>query len=107
MTNDLKMKVAEIDKDYESDPGESVVGRTQWTVTELYKFSEYDPTEALPAVKTRFRLLDDDNNVYYGGWLLNDDTCAVQSIVLEWGTHYAGCTTIEVKKNGEWVREIG
>ena len=105
--NDLNIKVAQIDRHYEYSPDEVSVIGTQWTVKELLKFSEYDPNEPLPTEEIRFRLLDDDDNVYYGGWLLNDSGCAVQSIVLEWGTYYAGCTTIEVKKNDEWFREIG
>lgn len=57
--------------------------------------------------KVRFRLLDDDREVYYGGWLHDDGKAENQMRVLEFGTIDAGATIIEVKRNGEWVIEIG
>lgn len=57
--------------------------------------------------QVRFRCKDDDGEVYYGGWLLNDHDGLVQYAVLEWAQRDAGCTTIEVKINGKWVQEIG
>jgi hypothetical protein len=106
----LDLEIAKVDRDYESDPGESVVGSTRWTLKELVTHTAYDlavdqPVESFE--KVRFRLLDDDGNIYYGGWLFNDDSCAVQIMVLEWGKYYAGCTDIQVKLNGEWRLEIG
>ena len=56
--------------------------------------------------KVRFRLLDDDGEVYYGGWLHDDGLGENQLRVLEFGTMDAGATTIEVKRNDEWVQEI-
>lgn len=56
--------------------------------------------------KTRFRMKDDDGEVYYGGWLHNDDEGLNQQAALEFGMHDAGCTTIEVKIGNEWKQEI-
>lgn len=63
-----------------------------------------DGTE-LPLV--RFRLKDDDGEVYFGGELHDDDECLNQSAALSYGEGDAGCTTIEVKRDNEWVLEIG
>lgn len=57
--------------------------------------------------KPQFRLYDDDGELYYEGWLYNDDQCVVQQFVLEWAKANDGCTTIKVKKDGKWVQEIG
>ena len=57
--------------------------------------------------KIRFRLKDDDGEIYYGGWLLDDEDCINQESALNYGMYDAGCTTIEVKRNGEWVQDIG
>ncbi len=59
------------------------------------------------AQKVRFRCKDDDGEIYYKGWLYNDGLGCVQMVVLEWTQRDAGCTTIEVKLDGEWVQEIG
>lgn len=63
--------------------------------------------DSVPFEKTRFRLLDDDREVYYGGWLYNDVQGTNQFVALKWAEHDAGCTEIQVKKNDEWVTEIG
>lgn len=103
--------VARIDRDYLYDGKDSIPNHvgTHWTsgtVMEHMDLGQVD-TDYFPTEQTRFRLLDDDDEVYYEGWLLNDWECAVQITVLSWGTYDSGCTTIEVKKNDEWVREIG
>jgi hypothetical protein len=54
----------------------------------------------------RFRLLDDDGEVYYGGWLHDDGECLNQESALSYGMHDAGCTVVEVKRDGSWVQEI-
>lgn len=54
----------------------------------------------------RFRLLDDDGEVYYGGWLHDDDECENQLAVLRYGESDAGCTTVEVKRGDKWVQEV-
>jgi hypothetical protein len=59
------------------------------------------------APKVRFRMKDDDGQVYYEGWLHNDDECLNQDAALHYGRADAGCTTIEVKLGGKWVQEIG
>jgi hypothetical protein len=86
-----------IDRDYISEKNE--VSRVGAEGAEQYTVDEGE--------KIRFRLLDDDGEVYYGGWLLDDKECINQESALSYGTYDAGCTTIEVKRNGEWVQEIG
>jgi hypothetical protein len=69
----------------------------------------FDPVRHLPAAglaKIRFRMLDDDGEVYYGGWLHDDDECLNQIEASRFGEVDAGAIWIEVKRNGEWVREI-
>ena len=99
------MRVAYVDRDYQEL---ECVG-AEWTDQEVLTYYGEDAPkiEDYPMEITRFRCLDDDDNVYLGGWLLNDDWCAVQQTVLSWATWDSGCTTIEVKVDGEWKREIG
>lgn len=59
-------------------------------------------TKALP-----FKLYDDDGELYFEGVLDDDDECVNQTAALRWGESDAGCTTIKVKRDGEWVQEIG
>lgn len=105
------MIVAKIDKDYLADRDEQSTSRVgiEWTKEQIE--SNFLPDTKLvihPDTKTRFRMKDDDGEVYYGGWLINDDECMVQRVLLQWGAHDAGCTTIEVKnENDEWEAEIG
>jgi hypothetical protein len=63
----------------------------------------------LPKEKTEFKLYDDDDELYYSGWLLNDDWCAVQQFVLKWAEADSGCTRITVYKGFHegYVQEIG
>jgi len=69
---------------------------------------ELSPNYLDDLTSRRFRLYDDDGELYYSGWLLDDDgELLVQQWVLAWGMAYAGCTTIKVFKNGKWVQEIG
>jgi hypothetical protein len=58
----------------------------------------------MPRIK--FRTKDDDGEVYYEGWLHDDDDCANQEAALSYAMTDAGCTTIEVLRNGKWVQEI-
>ena len=82
----------------------------EWTENEVanYAFDKPEYTE-----KLSFRLKDDDGEIYYGGWLIDDGEGIIQSMILAWGMHDAGCTTIEVMHrdphNGttKWVQEIG
>ena len=79
-----------------------------WTVDSIEN-SLHITLDLEGAEKVRFRLLDDDNEVYYGGWLLDDSEATVQEAVLEWGKYDAGCTTIQVKypDDTEWRTDIG
>lgn len=102
--------VAQIDRDYlyEKDPKDwtSKVGM-RWIIT-AQEVRELFPNATQTGLqKTRFRCLDDDREVYYGGWLYNDDDCAVQSQVSLWATHDSGAIHIQVKIDGEWVYQIG
>lgn len=54
-----------------------------------------------------FRLYDDDGELYYEGRLTDDDECANQSAALRFGESDAGCTRIEVLRDGKWKQEIG
>lgn len=107
------MQVAVVDRVFPavSDCEEDVIGKTEWTEHEVDNcFAQVigdEAPEIFPKEKTRFRLLDDDDIVYFSGWLLNDDWAGVQQTVLSWATWYAGCTTIEVRVDGKWEREIG
>ena len=88
-----------IDRDYLSEPGEESrvgmdSGLDRWATS-------------MKRPKIRFRLLDDDKIVYYGGWLHDDRDCMNQSDALAFGMHDAGCTEIQVKREGKWVTEIG
>lgn len=86
-----------IDRDYISELGE--VSRVGSEGAQQYCVNEGE--------KVRFRMKDDDGEVYYSGWLLDDPDCINQESALSYGMYDAGCTTIEVKRNGEWVQEIG
>lgn len=100
------MKIAAIDRDYithELDTSTRV--GLNWQEDGLSEALEDVNLSELPEV--RFRCKDDDGEIYYGGWLLNDEEGEVQYIVLMWAQHDAGCTTIEVNLDGEWVQEIG
>lgn len=104
------MEVARIDRDYiqEELTTPSRVGES-WLAKDFGSPSiatdEPDQWDKYP--KIRFRCKDDDGEIYYGGWLLNDPDGLVQFCVLEWTQRDAGCTTIEVKLDGKWVQEIG
>jgi hypothetical protein len=97
------MLVAHVDRDYQEL---GCVG-VEWTDREVSSYFGEDFLEDYPNDKTRFRCKDDDGIVYFGGWLLNDDWCAVQQTVLSWGMYDSGCTTIEVHVGDEWKQEIG
>lgn len=91
-----------IDRDYLADaPEQSDVGRGQ-----------YD--EGAPApMSYRFRLLDDDGEVYYGGRydaaaLDDDEAYGGLYQALKWGASNAGCADLQVKTPaGEWESIYG
>lgn len=90
-----------IDKDTITQAGDSTPSRAGWQYGALT-----EPT--IP-----FRLRDDDGILYYEGVVTDDSTIHDddapdwQYELLKWAEHDAGCTTIEVKRSGEWVQEIG
>lgn len=99
-----------IDKDFIVDEDE--FDRTGTTLEEtpqygIEKVFGIDP--AIPAADNlvKFRLFDDDGELYYEGRLTDDDECENQSAALRFGEADAGCTTILVERNGEWTQEIG
>lgn len=61
--------------------------------------------QMLPLI--RFRLKDDDGEVYYEGILHDDDDCENQEAALAFGANDAGACIIEVARHGKWVQEIG
>lgn len=54
-----------------------------------------------------FRLIDDDDVLYYEGTLDDDEECENQSNALAWAGYDSGCTTIMVRRGSEWVQDIG
>jgi hypothetical protein len=98
------MVIAQIDRDYITEPDDELPSRVGVSWTDTYwpnRQYQYDTK------KKRFRCKDDDGEIYYGGWLLDDGECIAQQLVLEWAMRDAGCTTIEVKIDSEWKQEIG
>jgi hypothetical protein len=97
-----------IDRDYICGEGEvSRVGTTGDTHGDgVFEAIEKLPGEAEGLAKIRFRMLDDDREVYYGGWLHDDDECLNQVEASRFGTNDAGAIWIEVKRDGEWKLEI-
>lgn len=57
--------------------------------------------------RTQFKLYDDDGELYYEGWLVDDDECMVQQFVLDWAKADSGCTDIKVLKDGKYIQVIG
>lgn len=97
-----------IDRDYTYNPRDGIGGRKVGTEGNESAHTWFEPASPLPVTENtvRFRLLDDDREVYYGGWLHDDDECENQSACLYWGMYDSGCTIIEVKREGQWVQEI-
>lgn len=67
--------------------------------------SEPLPSDLWPLVK--FRLRDEDGNVFYWGELHDDDDCLNQDAALSFGAADVGATHIEIYRGGKWVQEIG
>lgn len=113
------MIIAHIDKDYISNPDEKSRVGLEWTTKDLREWwvAQLNPANEFEYVirnveqasknKTRFRCLDDDGEIYYGGWLYNDDDCFVQMLVLSFCQYDAGTTEIQIKTNNGWKAEIG
>jgi len=47
----------------------------------------------------RFRMLDDDGEIYYEGFLVGDEFAPLDYF----GEPNAGCTSIQVQENGAWT----
>ena len=56
--------------------------------------------------EARFRMYDDDKELYYEGVLGDDPYSENEMEALNYGIWDAGCTIIEVMRNGTWKREI-
>lgn len=100
----------EIDRDYIKDKGTTGrVGTTGETINVGFGPIAPNIVDLPGGPVVRFRMLDDDDNPYYGGWLHNDNECLNQQAALAYGMNDAGCTIIEIKEPNtkDWKREIG
>jgi hypothetical protein len=72
-----------------------------WTITKTYVGGEvrYQPKSNQTM---RFRLLDDDDNVYFKGVMEPTDTEALFIPLDEFGVDY-GCTSIQILDCGIWT----
>ena len=61
----------------------------------------YDEAKA-SLLKHRFRLLDDDDEIYYEGVSDENDSQKAFAPLDNFGRGYAGCTKIEYFANGAW-----
>jgi len=58
--------------------------------------------------RKRFKLYDDDNELYYSGYFYDDESCDNQDELLSWAMNDSGCTLIKVAVgNGAFEVEIG
>jgi hypothetical protein len=108
------MVVAKIDKDllFETwNYSDSHIGK-EFDFNAMRKWWGWDDLiltaeELITKPHTRFKLYDDDNELYYEGWLYNDDQCLVQQFVLAWAETDSGCTVIKVRQPDlTWTQEI-
>jgi hypothetical protein len=99
-----------ITKDLITEPGDGLPSRvgTMGEQTPYLPFiTEPEPLPSSGLDLITFRLYDDDGELYYEGELHDDEDCMNQSSAQLWGEKDAGCTTIKVLRDGEWVQEIG
>lgn len=85
-------------KDKDEEGREGVTGEIWWDLGGSFDLPK--------GPKHRFKMYDDDGILYYEGWLHDDDEGLNQLAALNYGMGDAGCTTIKVFVNGEWVQEI-
>ena len=58
-------------------------------------------------IKKRFKLYDDDDELYYEGYFYDDEYCEPQMDLLDWAMNDSGCTKIKVAiGNGKFKFEI-
>jgi hypothetical protein len=102
------MRVIEITKDLLSEPGEETRVGLSWEQDDIESLAFFERVK-WDERASQFRLKDDDGEIYYTGWLINDPYCCAQQVLLQWAARDAGCTTIEVRKDlySEWKQEIG
>lgn len=65
--------------------------------------ADFNEAKWVAAEKTKFRLLDDDGEIYFYGEYdgINGSESEAFAPLDEWGTAF-GCTEMEYKKDGEW-----
>lgn len=88
-----------IDRDIIADPDDRVLSKRG---TNAYAVGVHSPdwSDRLDKLATeRFRMLDDDGNVYYGGRCTRETEFEPLD---DFGMPNAGCTTIEFREHGEW-----
>lgn len=110
------MVVAEITKDHFYDEGpenpksypshEGKIFEYE-AMDKWWGWGDFPASDIFPSEKTQFKLYDDDGELYYSGWLLNDGECLVQQFVLSWAQADSGCTSIKVRVGNEYIYEIG
>ncbi|SRR6266496_5036657 len=107
----MSLIVAEITKDYLEEMFETSQVGTQFEYQAMLDWWDWDLPDLdgwIPKEKTAFKLYDDDGELYYEGWLHNDDECIVQQFVLGWAKADSGCTTIKVSVGESgFIQEIG
>lgn len=54
-----------------------------------------------------FRLLDDDGELYFEGWIIDDEEALTQQVLLKWAEKDSGCTQLLIKRGKSWYQEIG
>lgn len=97
--------IAELTKDWiDSD---KPLRQVQWDTESILLWWGWETALVYGKDKIPWRLYDDDGELYYEGWLYEDDEAIIEQAVLDWGMHDSGCTEIQVKRNGKWVTEIG
>ncbi len=53
---------------------------------------------------TRFRMYDDDSELYYEGTLWDPTDCHDMAPLYDFGMPNAGCTRIDIFRKGAWIR---
>jgi len=74
------------------------------TMLAIVRQLEKDPSMANELPKaTRFRMLDDDGEVYFEGFLYGDNVDLFEPLD-DFGMPGYGCTSIETMQDGQWVK---